>query len=120
MGFGRWWKKKSQNLIGKAGLTTLGDEWEGYPEGLEMGYHIFAPYRGLGYGQESCRWILSYAKEQYQLPVYAKIDRSNERSIHLAEMCGFQPCKMMVTEKKCNGEIRKYNPYVWNCPQYLK
>ena len=73
-------EKKSQNLIGKAGLTTLGDEWEGYPEGLEMGYHIFAPYRGLGYGQESCRWILSYAKEQYQLPVYAKIDRSNERS----------------------------------------
>ena len=115
-------EKKSGNLVGKAGLTQLGDEWQEYEEGLEIGYHIFAPYRNLGYGREICQWLLSYAKEEYQLPVYAKIDRSNDRSIHLAETCGFQLCNssicdLSIRERRCNGEILKHNRYVWNFPQ---
>lgn len=108
-------EKESRRLVGKAGLMQPGEEWQDFPEGLEMGYHIFEPYRGRGYGLESCRWILSYVQEWYQLPVYVKIDPSNERSIHLAMKCGFQFSG--VTEKRCNGEIQRHNRYVWYCPQ---
>ena len=133
-------EKNSGRLVGKAGLTQLSDDWGEYlkamgdgsetADGLEIGYHIFTPYRNRGYGREICQWLLAYSAEEYQLPVYAKIDRSNERSIHLAETCGGLHCNDVIsvpsagdawlTERRCNGEIQKHNRYVWNFQQHLK
>lgn len=57
---------------------------------LELGYHIFAPYRRQGYAEEACRMILEYTKEEYGSPVYAVTEQSNLPSIRLLEKLGFK------------------------------
>ena len=43
---------------------------------MELGYHIFKPYRRKGLAVEACRGIISHVKETLEEPVflYAKID----------------------------------------------
>ena len=58
---------------------------------MELGYHIFKPYRRKGLAVEACRGIISHVKETLEEPVflYAKIDASNEASIHVIQKLGF-------------------------------
>lgn len=98
--FGIWAlvDKKSGALVGKAGLSCPEDGEFPVPleeDGddrvvLELGYHIFEPYRRQGYAVEACQAILAYAREQWEnCLIYAKIDASNEASIGVAKACGF-------------------------------
>ena len=52
-------------------------------EFLELGYHIFRPYRRQGYAEEACRAILDYAKIELECPVCACVAEENTASIRL-------------------------------------
>ncbi len=109
--------KESGELVGKAGLSS----WEGEAEAsgciredigekhvmeLELGYHIFTPYRRRGYAAEACRAILAYAQEQWDsCRIYAKIDASNEASIRVIHSCGFK-----LLNQACNGALQYSYP----------
>lgn len=103
-------RKEDQRLIGKAGLSDL--QLDGNAV-LELGYHIFKPYRKLGYGTEACREILRYGADTLCRPVYARIDASNEASVRLAVSCGFHMIKTI--EKKCSGSWQRICLYGLNC-----
>ena len=109
--------KKTGKLVGKAGVANLqwtledGGEQAGRVSGLELGYHIFAPYRRKGYGREACQAVLAWCREELDSPkVYAKIDASNEASIHLARKLGFRLTGQKYIE---SGQCRCL--YEWNC-----
>lgn len=72
--------KSSGAFLGRAGL-----EWN--PEGeLELGYELFAAYRGRGYAYEACLSILDYAGKTLDSPrIVCRIRRGNTASIRLAE-----------------------------------
>ncbi|MCC8061230.1 MAG: GNAT family N-acetyltransferase [Clostridiales bacterium] len=74
-------------LLGKAGLT-----WRTEMDGafLELGYHIFEPFRHQGYAEEACRLILAFAGENYASPVKAIVRRGNVASEMLLKKLGFR------------------------------
>jgi len=105
-------EKASGRLVGKAGLSNPeSTEVEAEDQVvLELGYHIFQPYRRQGYAVEACQAILQYAGEQWDdCRIYAKIDASNEASICVAKACGFTP-----PDQACNGALR----YSYPCERY--
>lgn len=118
-GFYEWgiWalvEKETGRLVGKAGLTPTENE---YFDGIsmELGYHIFTPYRRKGLAVEACRGIIVYAKEALEEPVFlhAKIDASNEASIHVIRKLGFT-----LIEPECSGEAQERDPSEWYLPEY--
>lgn len=73
-------------LVGKIGFAP----WEGEEEGLELGYHIFRPWRKRGYGREGCLAALEWAWQELDLPVLARIPLGNRASEQLARSLGFR------------------------------
>lgn len=57
---------------------------------LELGYHIFEPFRRQGYAEEACRLILTFAGENYASPVKAIVRRKNVASKMLLKKLGFR------------------------------
>ena len=118
-GFYEWgiWalvEKETGQLVGKAGLTPIENEhFDGIS--MELGYHIFKPYRRKGLAVEACRGIISHVKETLEEPVflYAKIDASNEASIHVIQKLGFA-----LIEPECSGEVPEHDPSAWYLPEY--
>ena len=78
--------KESGRLVGMAGFGPPAGDMDG----LELGYHIFAPWRRRGYGLESCRAVLEWERRELGLPVWARIHRDNTPSLRLAGWLGFQ------------------------------
>lgn len=90
-------RKADGMIVGKAGLTNpeepvqklsenkMTQEEEEY---LELGYHIFRPYRRQGYAEEACRAILHYAKEELCCSVCARVAKENAASIRLLKKLG--------------------------------
>lgn len=79
-------RKADDVIVGKAGVTNLEESehsefgnktipTEESAEYLELGYHIFRPYRRQGYAEEACRAILNYAKEELACPVCARVGK---------------------------------------------
>ncbi len=111
-------EKKSGDLAGLAGLNygkdmkdlrcnmddteTISDDLTC----LELGYHVFEPYRRKGYAVEACRKIIDLAGNCI---IYAKIDASNEASVRTALDCGLK-----LTDLTCNEEGRCRSLYVLN------
>lgn len=103
--FGFWAlvEKSSGELVGVAGLTTPAEQDEknafrifvrdtgnGMGITLELGYHIFPPYRRKGYARESCLAIMQYGEEQLEAGQFiARIRKGNRASERLAEELGF-------------------------------
>ena len=82
-------RKADGVIVGKAGVTNLEEsEQDESAEYLELGYHIFRPYRRQGYAEEACRAILNYAKEELACPVCARVAKENTASIRLLEKLG--------------------------------
>lgn len=108
--YGIWAVKRRSDgrLVGKAGVSDFAPG--GLLPGAELGYHIFAPYRGRGYATEACREILTYAAIHLDCPIYAKIDASNEASIRVAARCGLQPIRQI-----CSESGRCSYLYSWSC-----
>lgn len=95
---------KDNILIGKAGVTDC----EGR---LELGYHIFPPYRNQGYATEACRSILTYVAAEYNCPVYAKTKSGNAESVRVLKKLGFT----RTEHQKYNPLAKDFFQYVWNC-----
>lgn len=98
-------EKREGMIIGKAGVSQA---WE-YGEGVELGYHIFRPYRRNGYGKEACTAVLSWCRKEMEVPVYTKIDASNEASIKLAQRLGFR-----LIGRKYSESGQRYYLYEWS------
>lgn len=88
--FGMWVviEKASQKLIGRAGFGIA--DYLDFAE-IDIGYLIGESHRRLGYAEEACRAILSYAKGELAFPqVSAYIDERNTPSLNLIEKLGFR------------------------------
>lgn len=103
-GYGLWAveRKEDKRIIGKAGITGCDEKGR-----MELGYHIFKPYRRRGYGGEACRTVLEYVREEYGCPVCAVVEASNDASRKLLEKLGFSSAPS-VTEQKCSGSVLRY------------
>lgn len=96
--------KETGELVGLAGVTNprLPEEFEAFLEKcgqepckaakpdlshhwLEIGYHIFKPYRNRGYGLEAARAAASYAREVLGVRLCALIHEKNQASRRMAE-----------------------------------
>ena len=104
-------------LVGKAGISNfeLTDQEEFFSAikkndtPVELGYHIFSPYRQQGYGKEACMAILSYAALAVSERIYARIDERNLASIKLAEDLGFR-----LIARTHSGSVPRLCLYEWN------
>lgn len=107
-------------ILGKAGIT----DWDGrcgwetgmaevpfeWKPGVELGYHIFSPYRKQGYAGEACRMILDEVTRERNCPVYAVTDSANEASIRLLTKLEFG-----FIGQRYSGAARLRYLYGWNC-----
>jgi RimJ/RimL family protein N-acetyltransferase len=77
--------RKPRRLIGHAGF-------HGPPEIIgraEIGYTIFAAYRGHGYAKEAARALVEWAFEQGQREVFASVAPDNAPSLAVLRSLGF-------------------------------
>ncbi len=107
--YGTWavlkkWEKKEDILIGMAGVSNPNipaaalQALPSLPDGLywlELGYHIFKPYRGNGYAKEAAKAILSYSHEVLSARLCAWIEEKNKASCALAEGLGMEVIKII-------------------------
>lgn len=106
-------RREDGKIIGKAGVSDCNirrETEEASDMQLELGYHIFAPYRRQGYAEEACRIILDYVDEEYGCPVYAVVKRTNLPSVRLLEKLGFT-----AAEQKCSGAAPQNYLFVRCC-----
>lgn len=125
-------EKESGILVGMAGVSNPnlpegmdrileeiiraeGAEREDGPEGpeaanpvqpkpwLELGYHIFRPYRRMGYGTEAAAAVMDYAHEVLDARLCALIDIKNQASRLLAENLGMRCVTNCVLEERVTG-----------------
>ncbi|MFR1833934.1 MAG: GNAT family N-acetyltransferase [Lachnospiraceae bacterium] len=90
-------EKKSGCLVGTAGVWNPNDAVCGrlkltgeHPdEYLEMGYHIFSPYRRKGLAREACQAVMDYTDWELECKICLQIAPSNLLSRKVAESLGF-------------------------------
>lgn len=85
-------RKEDGVLVGTAGVSPAGSSGE-IPEGkdeesLELGYHIFRPYRRNGYATEACQAVIQYVKEELKCSLTAAVKPDNTGSVRLLEKLG--------------------------------
>lgn len=73
---------------------------------LELGYHIFRPYRRRGYGSEALRSIRDYAHEVLEARLCAVIEGKNKASRCLAEHLGLS--LVMETDSESSEGLLLY------------
>ena len=71
---------------------------------LELGYHIFLPYRQLGYCAEAVSAIAGYSHEVFQVRLCALIRRENQASRRVAEGLGMT-CLMETDIQSFEGQL---------------
>lgn len=101
-------RKSDGVIVGKAGVSDLDMRgWGMDKTQMQLGYHIFRPYRRQGYAEEACRLILDYVNREcgdggleadvleaegrengHRL--YAVVDAENTASTRLLCKLGFQ------------------------------
>lgn len=93
--YGTWavTERDTGRLVGMAGVSNpkLPKDMEEILDKrlwLELGYHIFAPYRGKGYGAEAVAAVMDYAHEVLGARLCALIDAGNQASRELAKSMG--------------------------------
>ncbi|MDF2888608.1 MAG: GCN5-related N-acetyltransferase [Lacrimispora sp.] len=118
--YGIWalYHKDKKVIVGKSGLFNLdiGENEEFYSlikkndTPLELGYHIFTPYRRQGYAREACQAILTYAAASLTDSIYARVLEENQASVSLLESLGFQ-----IIGRTHSGSASLQCLYEWNC-----
>ncbi|MGN0157979.1 MAG: GNAT family N-acetyltransferase [Brotaphodocola sp.] len=92
-------RKEDAAIVGKAGIVGADETLPGMESGtesslmMELGYHIFSPYRRQGYALETCRMILDYIHEEFEAQAYAVTKTSNKASRGVLEKLGFAACR---------------------------
>lgn len=93
-----WTRNSGQNRDSE-GNCESGQDYKIEDARLEIGYHIFKPYRRNGYAKEACREILNYADTWIGRDIWAEIEPENQASISLIKSLGFE-----LVNRKCNGK----------------
>ncbi|MGL5435967.1 MAG: GNAT family N-acetyltransferase [Lachnospiraceae bacterium] len=93
-------RKEDNVIVGKAGVADSDMR-------LELGFHIFVPFRNRGYASEACNAILAYVKEELDCPVYAKTETGNLASVRVLEKLGFT-----LMEERYNPQGQDWYQYV--------
>jgi RimJ/RimL family protein N-acetyltransferase len=110
--------RNSKAIVGKAGIFNLDisadEEINSFIKKndtpLELGYHIFTPYRRQGYAKEACQAILTYAASSITDRIYARVQEENLASVRLLESLGFQLAYRIRSESASPRCL-----YEWNC-----
>jgi RimJ/RimL family protein N-acetyltransferase len=82
----------ASRLVGVAGFHgPPGGEWlrEFAPQGVELGYTVFEPWRRRGIAREACAALVSWAFARGVRELVLSIDPENEASAALARQLGF-------------------------------
>ena len=118
--YGIWalYHRNKKVIVGKAGLFNLdmgeNEELRSFIKKndtpLELGYHIFTPYRRQGYAREACQAILTYAASSLTERIYARVLEENQASVSLLKSLGFQ-----IIGRTHNGSASPQCLYEWNC-----
>lgn len=105
-------EKESGRLIGKAGIAGSVQPESQTKSGLELGYHIFRPYRNQGYAYEACLAIVRYVEQEFTPRyLYIKTASANKESVRLARKLGFK----MLKESKYNAGVISLFRFAENC-----
>ena len=90
-------RKSDGALVGTAGVSAGqeedGQKSAGEAEGeeeawLELGYHIFRPYRRRGYAREACEAVIAYAEQEFSCRIRAAVKPDNTASVRLLKKLG--------------------------------
>ncbi len=118
--YGIWalYDRDKKVIVGKAGIfnldTGVDEELSSYIKKndtpLELGYHIFTPYRRHGYAREACQAIITYAADSLTDRIYARVLEENRASVSLLKSLGFQ-----LKGRTHNGSASLQCLYEWNC-----
>ena len=88
-------RKSDGALVGTAGVSAGQEEdgqksaGEGEEEAwLELGYHIFRPYRRRGYAREACEAVIAYAEQEFSCRIRAAVKPDNTASVRLLKKLG--------------------------------
>jgi RimJ/RimL family protein N-acetyltransferase len=77
---------------GPPGVNNLGT-----PGAAEVGYTVFAPFRGRGYATETGRALLEWARREHDVRHFISgIETSNAPSIRVIEKLGFVPLGVTI------------------------
>ena len=77
---------------------------------LELGYHIFKPYRKNGYAKEAAKAIITYSHEVLSARLCAWIEEKNKASCALAESLGMEMVKI-ISDQTASGWPGAYRLY---------
>lgn len=90
-------RKSDGALVGTAGVSA-GQEEDGQKSAgeaageeeawLELGYHIFRPYRRRGYAREACEAVIAYAEQEFSCRIRAAVKPDNTASVRLLKKLG--------------------------------
>jgi [ribosomal protein S5]-alanine N-acetyltransferase len=82
---------REENFVGQCGLIAQDVDGE---QLLEIGYHLYPEYRGLGYASEAAAYFRDYAFENQIAPfVVSIIVKGNDASMAVARRNGMTPWK---------------------------
>lgn len=77
---------------GPPGINSTGDA-----SAVEVGYTVFAAFRGRGYATETCRAMLEWARQTHGIRRFiSSIEPSNAPSLRVIEKLGFTPLGLML------------------------
>ncbi len=76
----------------------------------EIGYHVFAAYRGRGYASESAMALVGWAQEQGHDTVYASVSPENAASLAVLRKLGFRRSEGRNDETGDDLELFEVHP----------
>ena len=86
-------RRDEPTMIGHIGFHTKPgpDYLRDYaPQGVELGYTIYTPFRRQGYASEALAAMMDWATAKHQVPQFVlTISPENTPSLHMAERFGF-------------------------------
>ena len=111
-GYGMWIIEeiRTGTIIGRAGITNR----EGFDD-LEIGYLIDRRHQRMGYAEEVCRAIITYAYEKLGAEkLNSFIQEGNIASIQLCKKMGFDWIEEVIIEQKRMQRYLLFYKYVTN------
>jgi RimJ/RimL family protein N-acetyltransferase len=100
-------------MVGHGGYNgPPGDNAAQAPDAIEVGYAIFAPYRGCGYATEAARMLMDMAEERANVRHFVlAISPTNAPSLAIARKLGFlRTGERMVDERGLEHVFELHRP----------
>jgi [ribosomal protein S5]-alanine N-acetyltransferase len=109
-------ERSSRTMVGHIGFHTApGPDYLGEiaPDGVELGYTIYSPFRRQGYAGEACEALMRWAHEQHGVTTFVvSISPTNLPSQRIAQRFGFEIVTTVEDEEDGVEEVYvlKYPP----------